>query len=226
MLLDAVAPVLVSLAFAGGLIPSLVAANKIAFTNLVEQRPELSAPTPGQQSGSPPLASSKFLGYPSPVTVLDVVDVMSRVSADRPTALSAILKQPSDGSRRLVRKDEFELAIKGLPPLCKQMTLVSSNGQVIQRMRPSIGRTPPAALAVDATWAALSANAPYVSPDEVERCFACWRPNLTTFAVEDFEEALLRGRTTVVLGYTILVTIQALVATILVLQPLLEVLRG
>ena len=231
MLGDAIAPALVSLAFAGGLIPSLVAANRAAFANLLDPHTALSAPTLGQQLGSPPLGSSKFLGYPAPLTEYDVVDVVARVSADSPAAMAALLQQPADGTRRLVRKAEFELAIRRLPSLCSAddtMTLVSSSGQAKRQLRHemgSIGRCPPAALAVDALWAALSANAPYVSPEEVERCLACWRPDPTTFAIDDFEQALKQGRATVVLGYTILFGIQALVATLLVLQPLLDALQ-
>ena len=47
--LEALTPILVSLAFAGGLIPSIASANKIAFATLLEQRPELSARTLGQE---------------------------------------------------------------------------------------------------------------------------------------------------------------------------------
>lgn len=222
-------PAVVSLAFAGGLVPSLISANKIAFANLNDPRPELEASTIGQQSGSPPLSCSALLGYPAPVTELDVVDVLTRVSAADAASMKAILSQPADGSRRLVRKAEFSLAISRLRPLCKDtITLVSSSGHTKRQLRQelrSIGNLPPAPLAVDATWAALSANAPYVSPEEVERCFARWRPDATTLAIEDFERELLQGRATVVVGYTILFGIQILVASLLFLQPLLDGLR-
>lgn len=140
--------------------------------------------------------------------------------------MASITKQPKDGSRRLVRKAEFEQAIKRLPPLGDgTLTLVSSNGrakerQLSQQELASIGKSAPAALAVDAFWAALSANAPYVSPEEVTRCIKRWRPDTTTFAIDDFEKELLQGRAAVVLAYTILFGVQILVAGLLILQPL------
>ena len=152
------------------------------------------------------------------------------MSADNAKAMASILQQPENGSRRLVRKAEFEEAIKRLPPLGGgTLTLVSSSGRAKERQLPqqelaSIGKSPPAALAVDAVWAALSANAPYVSPEEVTRCIKRWRPDSTTFAIDDFERELLQGRAAVVLGYTILFGVQLLVAGLLILQPLLDAL--
>ena len=77
-----------------------------------------------------------------------------------------------------------------------------------------------------ATWAALSGGAPYVSPQEVQRAFTRWRPDEDTFALDEFEKNLLQGRATVALGFATLFGLQALVAVLLVVQPLLSLLLG
>jgi hypothetical protein len=48
-----------------------------------------------------------------------------------------------------------------------------------------------------------------------------WRPDAATFVLDEFETNLLQGRATVALGYATLFGLQALVAVLLVLQPLL-----
>jgi len=57
-------PVIVSLVFAGGLLPSLKAANQAAFASLFDAEPALAQPTRGSIGGSAPLRSSPLLAYP------------------------------------------------------------------------------------------------------------------------------------------------------------------
>ena len=117
-----------------------------------------------------------------------------------------------------------------LPPPRNQ--LVGPEGDAVGQLPPRpqarlFGRSPPPApLALAATWVALSGGAPYVSPLEVERAISRWRPDERTFSLGEYEKNLLQGRATVAAGYATLFGLQALVAVLLILQPLLGLLRG
>ena len=238
-LADAAAtPVLVSLAFGSGLLPSLVAANRAAFSSLLDTPPALVAPTRGSLAGSKPLASSPLLAYPAPLLVDDVVDVVGRMSsadgeggASTPSAnpLSRLLSSRKQQGK-LVRKAEFEESISQLPPPRSQL-VGPRDGSPVGQLPPQpqarlFGRSPPPApLALAATWVALSGGAPYVSPLEVERAISRWRPDERTFALDEYEKNLLQGRATVACGYATLFGLQSLVAVLLILQPLLGLLR-
>ena len=234
----AATPVLVSIAFGSGLLPSLVAANKVAFASLLDTPPALLEPTRGSLEGSPPLASSPLLAYPAPLLVDDVVDVVGRMSASdgegststsSSNPLSRLLSSRKQQGK-LVRKAEFEESIAQQPPPRNQ--LVGPEGDAVGQLPPQpqarlFGRSPPPApLALAATWVALSGGAPYVSPLEVERAISRWRPDERTFSLGEYEKNLLQGRATVAAGYATLFGLQALVAVLLILQPLLGLLRG
>ena len=243
-------PALVSVAFGAGLLPSLAAANKAAFASLLKTPPELGVPSPAAAAGSTPLKSSPFLAYPATLYLDDVLDVVSRLSTDSSTPLGKLLaRRKREG--KLVRVAEFETAIAASPPASKPLVgpkdgkplgiidgaPSSSNATATppprRRLRNPLRRfrgggqvAAPPPLALAATWAALSAGAPYVSPQEIERAIGRWRPDAGTFSLDAYEKNLVQGRAVVGLGYATLFGLQALVAVLLVLQPLNEYFSG
>lgn len=209
-------PVLVAMAFGGGLLPSLAAANSKALDNLSAGR-ALSTPTLGMAMNSEPLRSSPLLCYPAPLLVADVEDVVSRFCADD---AEYTLKCPASG-KRLLRRAEFCERVALLP----RRTLT---GGVLREADSSSSNDdePPPSLAVEATWAALSGSAPYVSPQEVERQLSRWRPNTETFVLAEYERSLLQARASVAVGYVVLFGLQAMVLSLLVVQPLVDALTS
>ena len=222
-LASSAAPALVALSFGGGLLPGLALANKAAFTSFTEARPELQAATKGSLAGSAPLRCSPLLAYPAPVLLDDVIDALARVES--PDDLSC-LNQEADG--RLVRRAEFISSLEQLRPPTQQLQdangkLLGLSPQVLSHgARAESITAAPAALAVDAIWAALSGGAPYVSPQEIQRCLARWRPTPSVFDITDFERSLLQGRAIVSCGYIVLFTLQALALALFIVQPVVE----
>ena len=149
----------------------------------------------------------------------DVVDALGRI--DQASDLEYVA-ECREGNR-YVRRDEFAASLAELPSATVQLR-DSSSGEELGLVTVESG--PPEPLAVDAIWAALSGGAPYVSPQEVERCFARWRPDANSFALDDFERSLLQGRAIVACGFIVLFGLEALVLFLLVLQPLVEKIRA
>ena len=162
-------PSLITLAFGGGLLPGLAIANKAAFSTLGDSQrtAQLSEPTRGAAAGSQPLQCSALLAYPAPVLLDDIIAVLGRVDAAGNT-LSCL-----QNDTRLVRRAEFESSISEMPAPTQQ--LLDSDGAALG-LKPQLyydgtpRGEPPAAIAVDAVWAALSGGAPYVAPQEISRC--------------------------------------------------------
>lgn len=203
----------VALAFGGGLLPGLTLANQKAYAALTTARPELVKITRGAAAGSSQLGCSPFLAYPAPVFLIDVVNVLGRI--EQASDLDCVA---NCAAGRYVRREEFEASLASLPLPAEQ--LCDSSGKALVLATSEAG--PPEPLAVDAVWAALSGGAPYVSPQEVERCLARWRPNPATLALDDFERSLLQGRAIVACGFVVLFGMEALVLVLLVLRPLIE----
>lgn len=90
-----------------------------------------------------------------------------------------------------------------------------------------IAATPPrtSAIAVDATWTALSGGSSYVSAEEIERQLQRWRPGPAIFVLAEYERSLLQGRATTALGYVTLFGLQLLALWVFALQPVADALR-
>ena len=218
---------LVTLAFGSSLLPSLAVANKAALGTLLDTQPELVEPTRGSIAGSPPLKCAALLAYPAPLLLDDVVDVVGRMNQLDESELSRLLESRKQQGK-LVRKAEFEASVSQMPPASAPL-LCSRDGSPMGVLPPQTatsGAPAPAPLALAATWAAISGGSPYVAPQEVERVLQRWRPDAEVFALDEFEKNLVQGRAAVALGYGILFGMQALVAVLFVLQPLLAYVSG
>ena len=218
---------LVALAFGGGLLPGLTIANQKAIASLTTARPELSEVTRGASMGSAPLRCSPFLSYPAPLYLDDVIDTLGRINdlndlkcLKTSEGTSTITTGGDEAVVRYLRRAEIEESIAALPPPQKQL-VDSRSGQPLGLMTP-IKADPPGALAVDAVWAALGGGSPYVSPQEVERCLARWRPDAATIAIDAFEASLLQGRAIILFGYVVLFGMEGLALWLLVAEPLMK----
>ena len=205
-------PLLVGLAFGGGLVPGLLDANSKALGSL-RDGPSSKLRQVSSAAGSSTLPCSRFLLYPQPVYVADVVDVISRCTIS--------ILQP-DGGNRMLRKDEFEGLLARQP--ARALTVTSSGAGNGALVAPVSRKAPPPALAVDAAWTALSGGSPYVQPQEVERQISRWRPDASTLDLDEFSRSLVQGRAVVGSGYVILFGLQALTLALLVVKPLMELL--
>ena len=204
-------PALVALAFGGSLVPSVRDANQKALELLSDQS-KLGSSAPSRRSSDERvLGCSPWLGYPAPLYIADVCDVVGRFSAGSLSLDEA----------RLLRREEFKGRLGTIKTRAPQLRGTDSALLAGPSARASSG--PPPALAFDATWAALSGGSPYVSAQEAERQLSRWRPSPDVFVVAEFEKSLLQGRALVALAYVVLFGLQGLVLCILVLQPLIEV---
>jgi len=174
-------------------------------------------PWHGHELRASTIIATCLLCYPAPLLVADVEDVVSRFCADD---AEYTLKCPASG-KRLLRRAEFCERVALLP----RRTLT---GGVLREADSSSSNDdePPPSLAVEATWAALSGSAPYVSPQEVERQLSRWRPNTETFVLAEYERSLLQARASVAVGYVVLFGLQAMVLSLLVVQPLVDALTS
>uniref|UniRef100_A0A7S3B0D3 Uncharacterized protein n=1 Tax=Haptolina ericina TaxID=156174 RepID=A0A7S3B0D3_9EUKA len=209
---------LVALAFGGGLLPSLMLANRQALSQLTEGR---SAAARLLSGDSPPISSSALLLYPEPLYLADVVAVTCRLPPNGNPALRSLL--PAEG--KLLRKADFPGALERLPT---PRWPVDAEGEAIggealrQRLAGGLASRPLSPVAIDACWVALSGGSPYLSQEELARQLARWRPTVVVFELDLFERSLLQGRANILLGYVILFVLQALPFGLLVVQPLYE----
>ena len=235
----AVKNVLIALAFGSGLIPSISLANKQAVSSLME-----AASAEPASTDSPALQSSPFLFYPTPPRVADVLAVVNRLDAAALKTPTTAASAPPLGkgfmgaeleegwrperpaARRLLRRVEFSDRIAKLP--ARRGWPTEADGSPVggaalrDELGASLARRPLNAVAIDAVWVALSGGSSYLSPEELDRQLARWRPDDATVRLADFERALLQGRATIVGGYVVLFGLQAMVLAVFVLGPLLE----
>ena len=211
---------LLALAFLGqGLLPSLRTANTQALASLGDRTERLSERTAAAEAGGVVLPCSRWLGYPAPLYADDVLDAVSRL-------------QPGDtlgtAAGRLLRRAEFEALLAARPAQATTLHGIDgaplTNGAVRPTWVPS--QVPPSALAMEATWTALSGGSPYVAPEEVARQLSRWRPQPSVFVLDEFERSLLQGRAAIASGYVILFGLQALVLVVFVAQPLWKAVAG
>lgn len=213
---DILVPAVVALAFGGGLLPSVISANKQAFSNLADVKVSENV-----QRDSPPLRIAWLLGYPEPPRVADVLTVLSRL----PSTSSESKFLPSE-SRRLLRKTEFSDALASFPE--PRWLVDSASGQPVggEALKQQLGGTlrtrRPSAVALECCWDALSGGSPYVAREEIGRQVGRWRPAEGELALSAFETSLIQGRASIFLGYAVLFGLQALVLSVLVLGPLAD----
>eukprot|EP00908_Phaeocystis_cordata_P023102 Transcript_5530.p2 GENE.Transcript_5530~~Transcript_5530.p2 ORF type:complete len:246 (-),score=73.31 Transcript_5530:18-755(-) len=232
---------LVALAFASGLIPSVLFANRQAASTLFDTISSTAPPS----TDSPPLRSAPLLFYPAAPRVADVLAVVSRIDADalkkpppRPNAAvwdnsqSLVAKgvwQPErPATRRLLRRADYVSRITSARSQGWPNDADGGGPAGGAELREALGgagalrRRPLDSVAVDAVWVALSGGSSYVAPEELDRQLARWRPAPAQVRLGQFERALLQGRATIVGGYLVLFGLQALVLAVLVVGPLLE----
>ena len=207
MLAEALSSALVALAFGSGLVPSVMRANSAAFETLAAG---VADDEPPASSLEPCLRNSAILGYARPLTIPDVLAVASRLRGDDFSGLMS--------------RAQFDQSIRAAPP-CDWPR--DSTGQCVggDSLRESCGPLASRRLtriAIDATWTALSGGSSYVASQEVQRQLERWRPDASTFVLDEFERALLMGRANVLLGYTTLFGLQAAVLCVFAVRPLLE----
>ena len=198
---------IVGLAFGGGLVPGLLAANKAAIGALSKaEDPRRFA----SGTGGPTLACAPLLLYPAPLYVADVINVVSRCES---------LRTRSRG----IRREEFEALLSSRPPR-RLRVMDAPAGAAADAASP---QRPLPKLATEAAWTALSGGSPYVSQQEAERQLARWLPPTSrgassAVALREFERSLLQGRAVVASGYVVLFGLQALVLALFVVKPLAE----
>jgi hypothetical protein len=205
-------PMMVGLAFGGGLVPSLAKANQAAISSLTQAGAKF-APSPANGPVLRSSASWHRLGYPEPLYLADVIEVVGRVSAGRLAATE------SDG---FLQRDELEREFEALP---RRMSLRARDGSPLPLLAASYDEAQLPPLAFDATWTALSTGSSFVSTQEIERQLARWRPDPDTFVLEEYEKSLLQGRSAIFSGYVILFGLQAMVLALLVVLPLVQALQ-
>jgi hypothetical protein len=206
-------PLIVGLAFGGGLVPSLASANKAAFSELARGKRVPSSSGSSEPMG-PILSCSPILGYPSPLYLADVADVTSRLSSS---------KLPSAPGQYLQR-DEFERIVPALPS--KPASMRGLDGNVLLVSPQPTSSQAPTPVAVDAAWTALSAGSSIVSAEEIGRQLSRWRPEPDVLVLDEFEKSLMQGRLQVLIGYVTLFGLQGLVLGLFVVQPLSELLQS
>ena len=217
---EAVLGPLLALAFLGqGLLPSLRTANTQALASLGDRTERLSERTAAAEAGGVVMPCSRWLGYPAPLYADDVLDAVSRLEPGDTLGTAA---------GRLIRRAEFEALLAARPAQTTTLHGIDgaplTNGAVRSTWAPS--QAPPSALAMEATWTALSGGSPYVAPEEVARQLSRWRPQPSVFVLDEFERSLLQGRAAIASGYAILFGLQALVLVVFVAQPLWKAVAG
>ena len=124
------------------------------------------------------MRNSAILGYARPLTIPDVLAVASRLRGDDFSGLTS--------------RAQFDQSIRAAPP-CDWPR--DSTGQCVggDSLRESCGPLASRRLtriAIDATWTALSGGSSYVASQEVQRQLERWRPDASTFVLDEFERAL------------------------------------
>ena len=208
----------VAAAFGGGLIPSLMTANKKAVALLLDD--STSAPAASRANG-PCLRCSPLLLYPQPLTLSETLSVASRLSANAEQLWDGKRRTPT-GRVPLLRRADFDACVRGAPPRLLSIRDGASDGAASDGAARDESLLELSPIAMDACWTALSGGNPYVSKEEVARQLSRWRPDTSTFVQEDFEKALLIGRANILLGFLVLFGMQATVVLVLVVSPLLK----
>lgn len=132
-------------------------------------------------------------------------------------------------NRKLLQRDEFERAVEASRA---PRWPVDASGQPVggAELQAALQRTlasrRPTSTAVDACWIALSGGSSYVSREEIGRQLGRWRPATGVLELGAFERSLVQGRTTILLGYTILFGLQALVLALFVVRPAVETVQS
>lgn len=221
----------VGLAFAGGLMPSVMQANTKALGNLRAGDVVVAADVDlAALDTTPTLPCSPLLMYKAPLKLGSLVGVVGRFSlADECGPLPECRRED-----RYLQRDEWEAAIAARsPPTSWPLgaNAVPLLGDGYPSPHLCLGdeceaAQQPSVLALDACWVALSCGASFVSHQEVDRQLSRWRPDERTFVLEEFETSLLQGRAVQLSGYVILFGLQALVAGVLVVPPLAASLAG